>query len=174
MYRYVAIVLSSLVAAGCTTVSPPEDKDWGISPTRELRNDNFHAPTPTTIPDGTVITTNQLNEMLLSHDKPILVDVLDGRAVANIPGSLWMSGAGLGGFDDLRQERLRKHLENLAFGSKQKKMVFYCLNAQCWLSYNAALRAIKLGYANVYWYRGGIDAWKAARLPVVSSREDWW
>ena len=34
------------------------------------------------------------------------------------------------------------------------------------MSYNAALRAINAGYTNVKWYRGGIEAWKAAGLPT--------
>ena len=42
----------------------------------------------------------------------------------------------------------------------------YCLDAKCWLSYNAALRLDALGYENLYWYRGGIAAWKAANLPT--------
>ena len=37
------------------------------------------------------------------------------------------------------------------------------------MSYNASLRAINLGYTNVLWYRGGIEAWKQAGLPVQSS-----
>ena len=35
-----------------------------------------------------------------------------------------------------------------------------------YLSYNAALRLDALGYENLYWYRGGIAAWKAANLPA--------
>ena len=34
--------------------------------------------------------------------------------------------------------------------------MFYCEGAQCWESYNAALRALDLGYSNVLWYRGGL------------------
>ena len=34
------------------------------------------------------------------------------------------------------------------------------------MSYNAALRLDALGYENLYWYRGGIAAWKAANLPT--------
>ena len=34
------------------------------------------------------------------------------------------------------------------------------------MSYNAALRFDALGYENLYWYRGGIAAWKAANLPT--------
>jgi len=30
------------------------------------------------------------------------------------------------------------------------------------MSYNAAVRASRMGYSQVLWYRGGIEAWKAA------------
>jgi PQQ-dependent catabolism-associated CXXCW motif protein len=46
-------------------------------------------------------------------------------------------------------------------------LVFFCVNSQCWLSYNASLRAAALGYTNVYWYRGGIESWRAAGLPLA-------
>ena len=35
---------------------------------------------------------------------------------------------------------------------------------------NAALRAIRLGYQNVHWYRGGIEAWKEAGLSLAPSQ----
>ncbi len=37
---------------------------------------------------------------------------------------------------------------------------------KCWGSYNAALRAIRLGYTNVHWFRGGVEAWQQAGLPL--------
>jgi hypothetical protein len=39
------------------------------------------------------------------------------------------------------------------------------------MSYNAALRAINLGYKNVLWYRGGIEAWQRAGLPLTNTRQ---
>jgi hypothetical protein len=33
-------------------------------------------------------------------------------------------------------------------------LCFYCL-ADCWMSWNAAKRALSLGYSNVAWYREG-------------------
>ncbi len=44
-------------------------------------------------------------------------------------------------------------------------MVFYCL-AECWMSWNAAKRAIALGYRQVIWYPEGTDGWAAAGLPL--------
>ncbi|MND08271.1 hypothetical protein D3C83_307850 [compost metagenome] len=52
--------------------------------------------------------------------------------------------------------------------------MFFCVDTECWLSYNAALRAIRLGYSNVMWYRGGISAWSAAELPMAQSDPFFW
>jgi len=53
-------------------------------------------------------------------------------------------------------------------------MVFFCVDPECWLSYNAALRAIGLGYTGVMWYRGGIAAWRAAQKPMAQSDPFFW
>ena len=152
-----------------------EDKDWHVPPQMELRLGQYHAPTPTSIPGGRVVTTFQLNQAFQGADKPLLVNLLTGKSVRGIPGSLWLSGGGHGiGLDDLAQDRLAKHLDRLTRGNKVATIVFYCLSAECWLSYNASLRALRLGYANALWYRGGIDAWAAAGLPVTHLTDDRW
>ena len=46
-----------------------------------------------------------------------------------------------------------------------RPLVFYCLK-DCWMSWNAARRALELGYRNVDWYPEGSDGWAAAGLPV--------
>jgi rhodanese-related sulfurtransferase len=40
----------------------------------------------------------------------------------------------------------------------------------CWLSRNATVRTVALGYSQVYWYRGGRNAWIAAGLPLQPVR----
>ena len=37
------------------------------------------------------------------------------------------------------------------------------------MSWNAAKRALALGYADVAWYRDGTDGWSAALLPLEDS-----
>ena len=61
-------------------------------------------------------------------------------------------------------------LERVSQGQRDRPMVFYWASIQCWMSYNAALRAIRLGYKQVLWYRGGIEAWKAAQQPVQTAQ----
>ena len=68
-------------------------------------------------------------------------------------------------FDDQAQQDLAAALEEQT-GGNRAPLVFFCQGAQCWESYNASLRAINLGYTNVYWYRGGLAAWTEAKLPL--------
>lgn len=49
---------------------------------------------------------------------------------------------------------------------KSASFIFYCNGAECWKSYKACKAAVKAGYTNVYWMRGGIPEWKAKGLPV--------
>lgn len=63
-------------------------------------------------------------------------------------------------------------IENLAQGlpaDKQRPIVFYCLGEKCVFSWRAAEAAAALGYTNLYAYRGGIPAWKAAGYPTSSN-----
>ena len=45
-------------------------------------------------------------------------------------------------------------------------IIFFCVGARCWESYNAALRAAADGHQHVYWYRGGLNAWMSAGKEV--------
>ena len=47
-------------------------------------------------------------------------------------------------------------------------LVFYCLRS-CWMSWNAARRALAIGYTNVVWYPDGTDGWEDALLPLADS-----
>jgi hypothetical protein len=44
-------------------------------------------------------------------------------------------------------------------------IVVFSINSERFAGYNLALRLVALGYTNVYWYRGGLEAWRAHQLP---------
>jgi PQQ-dependent catabolism-associated CXXCW motif protein len=108
-----------------------------------------------------VITTGALVALLANQQaRPIILDVLGGPEI--IPGALAASPAAQPGtFSDETQRGFGQFLQQQTQGSMETPLVLYCLSNQCWMSYNAALRAINLGYRNVLWYRGGVEAWKA-------------
>lgn len=145
-----------------------EDRDWGVAPTARLRQPPYHAPTPLQIPGAAVIYTEELRAMLAGSDRPVLVDVLSGEGHETLPGAAWLGGAGRGDdFNDPVQADLAPLIFQLAGGNKSRPMAFFCASSECWLSYNAALRAVAAGHTRVLWYRGGIDAWVDADLPTA-------
>lgn len=175
-YSARALACAVLILAGAVHAQPApgghgyadEDSDWGIAPTNRLRQLPYHAPTPLQIPGAQVLQTRQLQAMLARPGSPILIDVLSEEGHVTLAGAVWLSGAGRGAnFLDPVQSMLTQLLAQLAGGDKARPMVFFCANSQCWLSYNAALRAVAAGYSRVYWYRGGIESWTAAGLPTA-------
>jgi PQQ-dependent catabolism-associated CXXCW motif protein len=149
-----------------------ERKDFGVQPTGELHTGGMHAPTPASIPGGQVITTKGLIPLLGNAELgALLFDVLGGQEM--IPGARGAVPASQpGSFSDQNQQDFGRYLESLTRGNKETPLVFYCLSSHCWMSYNASLRAIHLGYRNVLWYRGGIEAWKAAGQRVQQAGQN--
>jgi rhodanese-related sulfurtransferase len=49
---------------------------------------------------------------------------------------------------------------------KSDPVVFYCNGPKCRRSDNAVVIAANCGYTNIYWFRGGIEAWRANNYPV--------
>lgn len=43
-------------------------------------------------------------------------------------------------------------------------LIFACNGAECWKSFKASHAAVKAGYTQVHWFRGGFPAWRAAGL----------
>jgi len=171
--RWLAVLAAALAAAG--GASADEDADFGVAPTRELRLGDYSAPTPRELPGAQTIGTAQLAAWLERDApmRPLLLDVV-GEPHSSIPGAAWLPGAGRGrSLEDPVQAQLAKTLAQLSCGDMRRPMVFFCANARCWLSYNAALRAAALGYSDVYWYRGGLEAWIAAGGRLAPMRVVW-
>lgn len=148
-----------------------EAKDWGVEATIDFRTGKLHAPTPGYHARAATITTRRLLRLLLGPHPPLLIDVLSQASHQTVAGAWWLRGAG---FSTTSNDRLALKLEELTLGSRARAMVFFCQGAECWASYNAALRASLIGYEKVYWYRGGLEAWKDAGLPTQWSIESGW
>lgn len=145
-----------------------EDRDWGVAPTTRLRTENLRSPTPQQIPGGRVVRTVELGRLLAKEPRPYLIDVAAGSH-RTLAGAFWMEGAGTGNLNKDQEKRFLKALASFAAGRKNRTLVFLCEDAQCWLAYNAARRAIAAGYTNVMWYRGGAAAWRAAGLKMAQA-----
>lgn len=150
-----------------------ELKDYGVAATKypRPRSSGYGTATPTEIPGAKVLTTKDLISMLASDTKPIVVAAY--RAEKTVAGGIVMDGAGEDRLLGLDKEKFDNALSGLTAGDKSKPIVFYCHGSKCWLSYNATLHAVDSGYSNVYWYRGGRDAWKAADQKFKTPAGSW-
>ncbi|HEY5809181.1 MAG TPA: rhodanese-like domain-containing protein [Povalibacter sp.] len=140
----------------------------------------INSPVPATIAGGKVIHAEQLGQ-LLKREKPLVVDVSNepkrppGMAPDApwlplpqeiIPGSVWLPGVGMADIDPETDESFRKHLSQATGRDPDHPVVVYC-HERCWLSWNAAKRAIGYGYRRVYWFPEGMEGWRAAGNTTV-------
>lgn len=137
--------------------------------------DEYRAPTPDAVPGGKVIHTGALKARL-DQGGVVLIDVLPApRRPAgmrpgvpwmpephrDLPGSLWLPDVGRGAISPALDAWFRDRLAAATGGDKERAVVFYCLQ-ECWMSWNATMRAASYGYRNALWYPEGADGWKEA------------
>ena len=91
--------------------------------------------------------------------------VLSRRAGRAIPSSVWLPTIGYGVISAAAEQRLAEVLHEATAGRRDAPIAFYC-KQDCWMSWNAARRAVESGWRNVIWYPDGIDGWTAAGLPT--------
>jgi PQQ-dependent catabolism-associated CXXCW motif protein len=143
------------------------------------RLEDYRSPTPATLHGATVVGTQEA-EKLWRSGSTSFIDVLPrpprprnlpegtlwrDKPRANIPDSIWLPDTGYGELAPSMADYFAKGLEKATGGDRARLIVIYCL-ADCWMSWNAAKRALALGYSNVAWYREGTDGWLAAGLPL--------
>lgn len=76
----------------------------------------------------------------------------------NIPGSHWLANVGYGRLPAEMAAFFKKHLGRVSKGDFEAPLLFYC-QQECWMSWNAAKRALEMGYKKIYWYPLGTDGW---------------
>lgn len=134
-----------------------------------LRTQAMSDITPSKLEGIELVATQELVRRMLSDKPPALVDVLG--SFESIPQSavLLFAGAALDNAEqDAALEKRIAALLALIAPDPQAPVIFFCTGRTCWHSVNAALRAKKLGYTRVGWYRGGVESWRAAGLPTAT------
>ncbi len=145
-----------------------EEFGGGLSSATGFRTQKLSDITPSKLDGVALIGTQELARALLSAKPPTVVDVMG--LFETIPQSVALVGAGVALENPEQDAELEKRigaLLNLLAPDRAAPVVFFCAGRNCWQSVNAALRATKLGYTQVQWYRGGLESWVAAGLPTA-------
>jgi TolB-like protein len=131
--------------------------------------------TPTAAPGVTTLSTEQLARML-EDEKPLVIDTMSFSWHRSVPAAVGLDFRGNtdGTFDDAVQKRLEPKVRELTGGNIKKPIVAMSFNVSFFDAYNLALRLRHAGYATVYWYRGGREAWEVAGMPETKlDVQDW-
>ena len=178
MKRTAWLLVLSLVALPGTAASaqgsPPEPAGY--------RTQTYRSPTPATLAGARVVDTAEAEKLWKAG--AAFVDVLPHvprpanlpsgtiwreKTRMDIPGSIWLPDTGYGALAPAAERYLRSGLARVTGGDWDKWLVVYCL-ADCWMSWNAAKRALEIGYRNVAWYPEGTDGWEFQGLPLQQAK----
>ncbi|NNE21373.1 MAG: PQQ-dependent catabolism-associated CXXCW motif protein [Rhizobiales bacterium] len=176
MHRPVHIVILLMAMAQSSPVSA---QALDVDEPSGYRMKAFRADVPDTLTGATVVDTRQA-EKLWRQGSTVFLDVLPRPVKPNnlpkgtvwrdkkretIPGSFWLPNVGYGRLHPTMHDYFKNHLERLTQNDLTRPVLFYCLD-RCWMSWNAAKRALEYGYSHVYWYPKGTDGWSLDGLPL--------
>ena len=174
-FCWAAVLLVLSCPAFSADVAEPEDFWTGP----------INSDVPATISGGTIIHAQEL-AVLLQPGNVILIDVSNTPVRPSgmspnsawlplphdsITGSLWLAGAGQGKIIPAVEQLFASKLKQTSGGNFDAPIVIYC-HERCWLSWNAARRAIRLGYRRVYWFPEGIEGWRAAGFTTTTGKPE--
>lgn len=170
-----ACVLALALSHHASSEHVPEPEGFWTGP--------INSAVPATIRGGKVIDAQALAK-LIENDNPLVIDVSnmpkrpEGMSAdapwlplphEAVPNAIWIPDVGMGDIDAQSDEFFAAQLEQETTGNFERPIVIYC-HERCWLSWNAAKRAIGYGYKNVHWFPEGIEGWRAAGFEVEAVR----
>lgn len=147
------------------------------------RMEEYRAPVPATLKGAKVVTTQEAAAML-EEKRALFFDVMPhapkpaklpagtiwrDKVRKNIPGSIWLPNVGYGAISADDTDYFRSSLQSQTGGDKKRALLFYCMT-NCWMSWNAAKRAMEWGYTSVIWYPAGADGWEADGRILTEAR----
>jgi PQQ-dependent catabolism-associated CXXCW motif protein len=171
------VMLAALVTTAIAQQNVDEPNDYRMA--------DYRAPVPATLRGARVLTTAE-TEAIWRAKSAAFIDVLPrppkpkdlpqgtvwrDKPRLDIPGSIWLPDTGYGRLAPATEDYFQRGLARASNGDKAALLVIYCL-ADCWMSWNAAKRALDYGYSNVAWYPQGSDGWERADLPLAEAQPE--
>ncbi|WP_342727813.1 PQQ-dependent catabolism-associated CXXCW motif protein [Bradyrhizobium sp. B097] len=177
------IRLAAMLAVILLAASHVRAQDQPAEP-EGYRTEDYRTAVPATLAGARVLTTAEAAEIW--RDKSgAFVDVLPRAPKPNlpagtvwrerphrdIPGSIWLPDTGYGKLAASTEDYMRRGLVRASGNDRARLLVIYC-QENCWMSWNAAKRALSYGYRNVAWYPEGTDGWERANFPLADAEPE--
>ena len=123
----------------------------------------FNAATPLRVSGAKTVVTEEVVELLKAA--PLVLTTSDQNPT--IPGAILITVPNAGSLTDEWQGALQVLMNQIGNGDKHQAIITFAWSMNRWHARNLALRLATLGYTNIYWYRGGWEAWDAHNLPMA-------
>lgn len=169
-----ALLAALVFWAGASLAGVPEPDGYHGEP--------YQAPVPDTLAGAEVIGDAAAHALWLTGvvgfvdalpraPKPALPEgtVWHEEPHESIPGAVWLPNTGYAELAPETLDYLRAGLEAVTQGDPTAPIVLFC-KRDCWMSWNAARRAVELGYTRVFWYPAGVDGWSQNGWPVETAQ----
>ena len=178
--RGLGLLVGAVTLLACAPV-----RGEGVPEPEHYRTEDYRAPTSATLKGARVVDTGAAEEIWKAGGAAF-IDVMPhaprpanlpagtiwrDKPRRNIPGSVWLPDTGYGALAPVTETYLRSGLARASGGDRTKPLVVYCLR-DCWMSLNAAKRALEIGYVNVIWYPDGTDGWQELDLPLRDAKPE--
>lgn len=172
---------ASTEAKATATSDAPETPQIAETPMRvtvdepdDYRFEDFRAAVPDGLSGARTVDVAGL-KAILAGGESVLIDVFPAPRKPEklapttiwrepkrntLAGAHWLANMGLGRLHPNEATAFRKELAQLS-GNGKRPLVFYC-EPDCWMSWNAAKRALEEGFMDVVWFPGGVSDWKDA------------
>ena len=124
----------------------------------DKKNEKEKVKSPLNIPGTTKVTAENLIEILESNPKLVIIDsrIIGDRQQGFIEDSISLPD------EETTCASIAQIVPKI-----NHPTVYYCNGPKCGRSANAVKIALKCGYSNIYWFRGGFEEWKFKNFPVV-------
>ena len=169
------------------TVPAPGSDSKPSEPVAEpsgYRMEDFRTTVPATLRGARVLTDDEAAD-IWNKNGAVFIDVYpQAPKPPNLPagtfwrepvhrsieGAQWLPNVGYGALSASMDEYFRSRLEQISKGKRDAALVFFCLK-DCWMSWNAAKRALEYGYTDVMWFRDGTDGWQELGYPLAEVKK---
>ena len=176
--------LSVVAAAALLGLSLAQDPTPLFDPIQGYRLTHYRGVVPAP-PDGVTWVDGAAVRTLWRTHRAIFIDAspaaglrdaATGRwslydAHRTVPGAHWFPDSGRGVIADEVDRWLTRGARRLQAGHRGMPVVVFCY-ADCWMSWNAALRLRRAGVRDVRWYAEGLDGWRDMDLPTVTAKPE--
>lgn len=154
---------------------PPEPADY--------RKHDYRGMVPTSLKGAKVVEAREAED-LYKKGNAIFIDVMPytpkppnlpktmiwrEKIHKNIKGSFWLANVGYGALPPEMDRYFKLNLKRLTKGDHSQPLLFYC-QEKCWMSWNAAKRALEYGYHSVYWFPDGTDGWVKIGRDIIKAK----